>query len=77
MVNSAMPLLPAVQPVYAPIRSVLIDVSNWGLLIAISALGLATSLSTIARLGWRHAATVTATTLVILVAAALGLMVVR
>jgi uncharacterized integral membrane protein (TIGR00698 family) len=77
MVNSAMPLLPALQPVYAPVRAVLIEVSTWGLLIAIGALGLGTSVSTIARLGWRHAANVTVTTLVILVVATVGLLALR
>lgn len=77
MINSAMPLLPGLQPVYGPIRIVLIEVSTWGLLIAISALGLATSVSTIAKLGWRHAATVVATTLMILAVATVGLLALR
>jgi uncharacterized membrane protein YadS len=45
------------------------------LLIAIGALGLGTSLTTIAALGWRHVATVTGTTLVILVVATTGLLI--
>jgi hypothetical protein len=47
------------------------------LLIAIGALGLGTSLPAIAALGWRHVATVTGTTLVILVVATGGLLLVR
>jgi uncharacterized membrane protein YadS len=46
-------------------------------LIAIGALGLGTSISAIAKLGWRHAATVTGTTLVILVVVTVGLLVLR
>ena len=56
---------------------VLIEVSTWGLLVAIAALGLGTSLASIAALGWRHIATVTCTTLVILVAATGGLLILR
>jgi uncharacterized integral membrane protein (TIGR00698 family) len=73
VMNSLMPLAPALHPVYGPLRSVLIEVSTWGLLIAIGALGLGTSVATIARLGWRHAATVAATTLVILLVGTGGL----
>ncbi|TVR11410.1 MAG: putative sulfate exporter family transporter [Salinarimonadaceae bacterium] len=65
-VNSAAGAIPAIAPVYEPIRDLLVAASGWGLLIAIAALGLGTSLGAIARLGWRHVATVTATTLVIL-----------
>jgi len=51
----------------------LIEASTWGLLIAISALGLGTSLTAIAALGWRHVATVAGTTLVILAVVTAGL----
>jgi hypothetical protein len=44
------------------------------LLIAISALGLGTSLTAIAALGWRHVATIVGTTLVILAVVAGGLL---
>jgi uncharacterized membrane protein YadS len=46
---------------------VLLEASTWGLLIAIGALGLGTSVSTIIALGWRHVATVVASTAVIFV----------
>ena len=61
-------------PAFAQIKAPLIEVSTWGLLIAISALGLGTSLPAIAALGWRHVATVTGTTVVILVVMTAGLM---
>ena len=63
--NSAMPLVPQLTPVYAPVKAVLIEVSTWGLLIAIGALGLGTSVKTIIALGWRHVAIVVASTAVI------------
>jgi uncharacterized integral membrane protein (TIGR00698 family) len=58
---------------FAAIKAPLVEVSTWGLLIAISALGLGTSLSAIVALGWRHVATVTGTTIVILVVITGGL----
>lgn len=76
LLNTAMAYLPALQPIYAPLREAAIVASTWGLLIAIGALGLGTSLSAIARLGWRHIATVTGTTLVILAIAAAALVVI-
>jgi uncharacterized membrane protein YadS len=53
--------------VYAPVKDLLGTVSTWGLLLAIAALGLGTSLAAIRRLGWRHAANIVGTTLVILI----------
>lgn len=66
VLNSAMAGVPALAPVWEPIRALMIHASTAGLLVAIGALGLTTSLSAIAALGWRHVATVSATTLVIL-----------
>ena len=67
LLNSAMPMAPSLLPVFTPVKSILIEVSTWGLLIAIGALGLGTSISTIIALGWRHVATVVASTAVIFV----------
>ena len=64
-----------VAPMFALIKAPLIEASTWGLLIAIGALGLGTSLPAIAALGWRHVATLTATTVVILVVVTAGLMI--
>jgi uncharacterized integral membrane protein (TIGR00698 family) len=77
VLNSIAAALPAVAPAFALIKSPLIEASTWGLLIAISALGLGTSLTAIAALGWRHVATVIGTTLVILGVATAGLLVLR
>jgi uncharacterized integral membrane protein (TIGR00698 family) len=72
--NSVAGMLAGIEPVYSRIKAPLIGASTWGLLIAISALGLGTSLPAIATLGWRHVATVTGTTIVILVVATAGLL---
>ncbi len=76
-VNSVAAEFPAIAPAYALIKAPLVEASAWGLLIAIGALGLGTSLPAIAALGWRHVATVTGTTAVILVVATAGLMVMQ
>jgi uncharacterized integral membrane protein (TIGR00698 family) len=61
----------------APLKAMLVDTSKAGLLLAIAALGLATSFRDIVRSGWRQSAVVIGTTLVILVAVTAGLSVVR
>jgi len=48
------------------VRALLLEASRWGLLIAIAALGLNTSLAAMVRLGWRHIAVMSLTALVIL-----------
>jgi uncharacterized integral membrane protein (TIGR00698 family) len=75
--NSVASSIAALAPAFAQIKAPLIEASTWGLLIAIAALGLGTSLPAITALGWRHIATVTGTTLVILVAVTAGLIVLR
>jgi hypothetical protein len=56
LLNTAVPHL-GISRIYEPAKAVLGEVSNWGLLIAISALGLGTTFSSISTLGgvtWRH-----------------------
>jgi uncharacterized integral membrane protein (TIGR00698 family) len=77
MVNSAMPLMPSMLPIYAPAKSALVEVSTWGLLFAIGALGLGTSVKTIIGLGWRHITTVLGATAVIFVIVTGGLLLLR
>lgn len=77
IVNSFAPAIPELAGIYASLKALLVTLSNWGLLIAIGALGLSTSFSAILALGWRHVATVTGTTLVILVTVTAGLLVLR
>jgi uncharacterized integral membrane protein (TIGR00698 family) len=77
VLNSAIPLLPSLLPAYAPVKSVLVEVSTWGLLLAIGALGLGTSNRTIIGLGWRHITTVLGTTVVIFAVVTGGLLLMR
>ncbi len=75
--NSIASAIPAIAPVYLLFKAPLVEASTWGLLIAIGALGLSTSLPAIAALGWRHIATVTGTTAVILAITTAGLILAR
>jgi uncharacterized integral membrane protein (TIGR00698 family) len=77
VLNSAMPLAPSWMPVYAPAKSLLVEVSTWGLLLAIGALGLGTSVKTIVGLGWRHITTVLGATAVIFAVVTGGLLLTR
>jgi uncharacterized membrane protein YadS len=72
--NSGIPMMPSLMPAYAPVKSVLVEASTWGLLLAIGALGLGTSVKTIIGLGWRHITTVLGTTAVIFVIVTGGLL---
>jgi uncharacterized integral membrane protein (TIGR00698 family) len=65
LINSAVLLMPSLSLAFVPVKQVLVEASTWGLLIAIGALGLDTSVTTIIALGWRHVTTVVASTMVI------------
>ena len=75
--NSAVPMLPSLLPAYVPVKGALSEASTWGLLLAIGALGLGTSVKTIIGLGWRHITTVLGATAVILVIVTGGLVLMR
>jgi uncharacterized integral membrane protein (TIGR00698 family) len=77
ILHSAVSALPHPIPAYLQVRTWLIETSTWGLLVAIAALGLGTSLSAFVLIGWRQVATVVGTTLVILVTVAGGLLLLR
>ena len=77
IVNSAMPFAPSLLPLYAPAKAALVEASTWGLLLAIGALGLGTSVKTIIGLGWRHITTVLGSTAVIFVVVTGGLLLMR
>jgi len=49
-----------------PLRGWLLEASRWGLLVAIAALGINTSVQAMLDLGWRHLAVVVAATLLLL-----------
>lgn len=55
LVNSLAPATPAAEA-YAVLRGVLLALAQGGLMLAIAALGLATSVKGLAAKGWRHAA---------------------
>ena len=76
LLNSLLTAMPAAASVYQPVKAVLGYVSTGGLLIAIGALGLGTSVSAVASLGWRHVMTVIGTTIVILALIVAGLMII-
>lgn len=75
--NSIVPVFPDWASAYAPIKDVLVGVSNWGLLLAIGALGLGTSFAALAKIGWRHIVTLIGTTAVILIVVTGGLILIR
>ncbi len=77
IVNSVLPSIATLAPLYGQVKDALVLASTGGLLIAIGALGLNTSMMAIGALGWRHIVTVCATTLVILVVATGGLLLIR
>lgn len=77
LLNSVLAAQPALAETYRPVREILLTASAWGLLVAIAALGIGTSLGAMARLGWRHLALVTGTSLVILAVAGGGLVILR
>lgn len=72
VVNSLMLNVPTLAPIYAPIRSMLVTASTWGLLVAIAALGLGTSLAAVLRIGWRHMIVFAGTTAIIFFAVTAG-----
>jgi uncharacterized integral membrane protein (TIGR00698 family) len=73
--NSVMMASPALSASlgYPVVKSVLGEASKWGLLVAIAALGLGTSLKSILTIGWRHMAVFMGATLVILLVILAGL----
>ncbi len=73
LLNSLVPAIPGAAAIYAPVKSAAGLMSTWGLLLAIAALGLGTSATAITRLGWRHVALLTGTTLIILAVVTGGL----
>lgn len=75
ILNSLLVTQPAWEAALEPLKSFIIQLSGWGLLLAIAALGLGTSARAILAIGWRHIAVFCATTLVLLALVAGGLLV--
>jgi uncharacterized integral membrane protein (TIGR00698 family) len=65
-INSMTPMLGELTPTYRLVKATLLELSSWGLLTSMAALGLGTSLSALAGIGWRHIAVFLACTLLIL-----------
>jgi uncharacterized integral membrane protein (TIGR00698 family) len=65
-INSVLTSLPFSFQFYESVKEVGGQVSNWGLLLAIAALGLNTSFRQISRVGWRHATLLGANSLILL-----------
>ncbi|CAN1537995.1 COG2855 Predicted membrane protein [Rhabdaerophilaceae bacterium] len=76
ILNSVLPATP-LAGVFAPIKMLLSEASRWGMLIAIAALGLGTSLNALLSLGWRHAAIFCGAGLVILAVGTGGIILLR
>ena len=66
LLNSTVDWLPSLAPGYVVLKGWLLLVSQWGLLVAIAALGLGTSFAALRGIGWRQFAMLTATSLAIL-----------
>jgi uncharacterized integral membrane protein (TIGR00698 family) len=73
IVNTAARAMPALAPVYIPVKAVVDVAATWGLLLAIAALGAGTSVAELRYITWRHGAVFFAATAVILLAVAAGL----
>ncbi len=71
--NSAAPAVPVLGPAYAALKPWLVQASSLGLLLAIAALGLGTSLRAVLAIGWRHAGVFAGATLAILLVVLGGL----
>lgn len=67
----------ALAATYAPVKAILTEASKWGLLIAIAALGLGTSVGAVLSIGWRHILVFFGATFVILAIALVGIFLMR
>ncbi len=76
LINTAARAMPALAPVYVPVKAVLDVAATWGLLLAIAALGAGTSVAELRYINWRHGAVFFAATAVILLVVAAGLRVI-
>jgi uncharacterized integral membrane protein (TIGR00698 family) len=77
LVNTAAMSMPPLAPAYLPVKAMLGEVSRWGLLLAIAALGLGTSITAILAVGWRHAAVFMGATLIIFAIPTAGILLLR
>ena len=73
LVNTLATSTPALAPVYIPVKAVFDLAANWGLLLAIAALGAGTTVTELRYINWRHGVVFFTATAVILLAVVLGL----
>ena len=73
LVNTFATSTPSLAPVYVPVKAVLDVAANWGLLLAIAALGAGTTMTELRYINWRHGVVFFAATGVTLLTVALGL----
>lgn len=74
IVNSVLSTVDSISVPYEYVKGFAVELSTWGLLLAIAAIGLNTSLKAIAKLGWRHLVVLVSTAIVILIAMTVALM---
>jgi uncharacterized integral membrane protein (TIGR00698 family) len=77
IINSILTPITSIAHDYQLIKSVVVGLSTWGLLLAIAAIGLNTSIKALAKLGWRHIANLVGSTAVILFIVTVGLIAYR
>jgi len=77
LLNTAAMAMPSIQPLYLPVKNLLSEVSRWGLLLSIAALGLGTSVSAILAVGWRHVVVFLLATILILAIVTGGVILLR
>lgn len=75
--NSVLTPITAIAHEYQFIKSLVVALSTWGLLLAIAAIGLNTSIKALAYLGWRHIANLVGSSAVILFIVTVGLFLYR
>ena len=67
VINSVMSSISSIAPEYHVIKQIAVEFSTWGLLLALSAIGLNTSVKSMFSLGWRHLAGLFCATATILI----------
>lgn len=77
LLNTIAMKLPEIAQYYIPAKAFLSNLSTWGLLLAIAALGLGTSISAIVAVGWRQVAVFMGATIALLVIVICGILVLR
>jgi uncharacterized integral membrane protein (TIGR00698 family) len=67
IINSVLSSISSIAPAYHVVKQIAVELSTWGLLLALAAIGLNTSIKSMFALGWRHLASLFCATATILV----------